>query len=254
MTTPTATTATPTVDPARLQQLAADTGSEALQRLLAHDHPLHAGWLPDGPEREDWLATVLMDIYREHRDGESVAMLYELFSARFLQAVRGRLRTYKVDVEAEDLVHEAFAAICRYPEQFVADRPHAFRCWAFRIVYNTVNTAVRKRRRGGSVVQIEAPDQLLQAADQRTPERRAIGREAAEAASQSYHVLLQAYGAAFQQLSEQDQRLLEMVELEHRPYDEIAELLGINARTLRVRVFRARKRVASGIEAVMKQP
>ena len=221
----TATTATPTVDPVRLQQLAADTGSEALQRLLAHDHPLHAGWLPDGPEREDWLATVLMDIYREHRDGESVAMLYELFSARFLQAVRGRLRTYKVDVEAEDLVHEAFAAICRYPEQFVADRPHAFRCWAFRIVYNTVNTAVRKRRRGGSVVQIEAPDQLLQA-----------------------------YGAAFQQLSEQDQRLLEMVELEQRPYDEIAELLRINARTLRVRVFRARKRVASGIEAVMKQP
>ena len=103
-------------------------------------------------------------------------------------------------------------------------------------------------------MQIEAPDQLLQAADQRTPERRAIGREAAEAASRSYHVLLQAYGAAFQQLSEQDQRLLEMVELEQRPYDEIAGLLGINARTLRVRVFRARKRVARRIEAVMKQP
>ncbi len=95
---------------------------------------------------------------------------------------------------------------------------------------------------------------VAQAADQRTPERRAIGHEAAAAASRSYDVVLQAYGAAFQQLSEQDQRLLEMVELEQRPYDKIAELLGINSRTLRVRVFRARKRVVSGIEALMKQP
>jgi len=241
----------PRADEARLQRLASRTQHQPLVRLANHEHPKFGGWQADGEERQDWIATMLMEAYRETRDPEAIAMLYDLYAPIFRRMIRARLRTGRVGKEVDDLLQEVYVAICRYPDGFHADRAHAFRCWAVRIVYNTINTAARARRRRRAHIESQDLRKLSVASTTPTPELAATEREAMAAADQTYRLFLLAYLHAYQQLSDSDRHLLGLVELEHRSYTELEDELGVARSALKVRVFRARKRIATRMQAAL---
>lgn len=242
------------VDEARLRRLADHAGSDDLRRLADHEHPLHGGWIADGEERRDWIATVLMDLFRRTRDREAMAMLYELFCSRFQRLIRHRLRTSRADIDADDVLQETFFAICRYADGFQPDRPHSFRCWAFRILYNTITTAMRRQARHPAQLDALELATFDQMADEATPERAASGREALQAAAAAWPLLVWSCAHAYGQLRPCDRELLDAVDLEGRSYAAVARELGCSVPALKVRVHRARKRIEAHLLAALGAP
>jgi RNA polymerase sigma factor (sigma-70 family) len=249
------TVAEPTpVDPERLRQLADRVRSTALARLAEHRHPQHGGRLADGELRSDWIATTLMDVYRRSRDREAMAVLHELYAGRFLRLIRHRLRTCRVDGDADDLLQETFFAICRYPDGFCADRPQAFRCWAFRILYNTITTAVRRLSRRPRQLDTLEVASIAQIADERTPASAASDREAIGHACSAFVLLLRSCLHAYHSLGSGDRALLDAVDVARRSYPQVAAELGCSVATMKVRVFRARRRIEAHLHDVLRAP
>ena len=216
---------------------------EAAARELLREHDR-----PSDCESPEALATAIMDLYRRTGSDEAFELLVRLSKDRLRRRVRARTRYLGDRVDADELLQDAFINIYRYPDRFNASRPGAFKAWSSTIVDNAVRRHMR-RSGGAREVCLRPVEILAQEPDRqhRGPGDQAMEAEAFERAASAYHVLLCLYLQAFQQLSERERFVLQMVEVRGMRYAQLAEVLGIRPEALKMVVFRARRRIADRI-------
>src|SRR5690606_24823803 len=190
----------------RLLALWERTGDPGLHRIAAGEpcagapDELPSDTLPP-EEQDDWISTTLMGAFRDTGDPQVFALLYELNEARFLQAIRYKLRRSGALLDAHDVLQEVFLNIYRYPNRFVAERADAFRNWGHRIVRNTLLKFLKNESRRACIVAVgdehlgEFPDARM-----RTPYRSAEEAELAQAADRAFLLYLSLYLVHFEKL------------------------------------------------------
>jgi RNA polymerase sigma-70 factor, ECF subfamily len=134
---------------------------------------------------------------------------------------------------AADAVHDAFAAAIEGVDEFRGEA--RLSTWLYRIVYRKAIDILRKRGR-------EQP--LDAAAEEALPADDGSGRAAAWARPPD-EVLLgaearEALERALLEVGAQQRAVFELREVEQRPTEEVAAILGIPAGTVRVYLHRAR--------------
>jgi len=126
--------------------------------------------------------------------------------------------------ELEDICQEVFVQAYFKLRQFRRDSP--FEHWVLRITTHKCYDYLRKRRRDGPAISVDA---LLESGyEPRAPEPHAP------------HPDLERLHAALAQLSPKERLVITLLELEERSIQEIAGLTGWSTANVKVRAFRAR--------------
>ena len=161
----------------------------------------------------------------ERAQPATVTMDEQSFQTFFRQTA-APLRAYVVRVignaaTADDIVQEAFLRLLRSPP--AARDPQELRAFLFRIASNLMNDYWRQRRRERV------------AGDERRPEPSVAARNIP---------LRVDMARTFQRLRPQQRQLLWLAYVEGAEHREIAEALGLRPGSIRVLLYRARRRLA----------
>jgi len=205
----------------------------------------------DATER-DRLSTALMGVYRDTRASEAFSLLFELNQEGVLRLVYHHLRRSFFSVDANDVLQEVFFNIYRYPDRFDPSKPAAFRNWTHSIVRNTALKYSRRAQRnhvvslgGGANGDREDDIGLLDPADEHahTPLEEAQQHEADHELVGAWLLYLHFYLDAYARLTPAEKRALFLVEVKGLPYKEAAAKLDLRVENLKMRIFRARRKV-----------
>src|SRR5687768_6631405 len=141
---------------------------------------------------------------------------------------RWALRLARSPADAEDIVQEVFlVAHRRFSTTSELGNPGP---WLFRVTRNVARHLWRDRRRRESI----QLDEVSELPDVRDDPCQSLERRV------DLHHLNQALGS----LCEQDQRLVYLCDVRRLPTSRVTDLTGIKAPTVRVRRYRARRRIA----------
>ena len=150
---------------------------------------------------------------------------YEELARRHKGRVFGVAARFARDTaELEDICQEVFTQAYFKLRQYRRDSP--FEHWVMRITTYKCYDYLRKRRREGPVVSVDA--MLESGYEPHAPEPAAP------------HPHLERLYAALAQLSPKERLVITLLELEERSVMEIAELTGWSPANVKVRAFRAR--------------
>ncbi|MCA8950928.1 MAG: sigma-70 family RNA polymerase sigma factor [Planctomycetes bacterium] len=198
-------------------------------------------------------ATALMDLYRRTGSSEVFEGLVAIAGPELFARVRSRLRRLGATLDPHEVLQDAIVNVFRYPDKFAASRYNAFAAWSATIVDNAIRRQLR-RRQSGPTVALSPIEILSQQADTKAPEPdlAAVEHEETRAAAGAFAVLLACYHAAFEQLSDRERFVLQMVEVQHMRYAELGQLIGVRAETIKMVVFRARKRIHERMSAILR--
>ena len=152
------------------------------------------------------------------------------------QVARWAARLGGPEISVDDVVQDVFLVVSRRLPDFRGDAK--LTTWLFRITEKTVRNARRQRRRRHWFARLTRRIAEAAPALQPTP---ADDRERREAADEFYRIL--------ETLPEKHRNVLVLHELEAMGAQEIAELLGIKAATVRVTLHRARSRFLAHVGA-----
>lgn len=157
-----------------------------------------------------------------------------------VRANDGRLRkicrAYAQDPDSQsDLYHDILVQLWRALPSFAAEAQSS--TWLYRVA---LNTALSRKRAG--LARREADHDRLDASHAHVHDRSPTPAEHLEAQQQ----LARLY-AAIDQLAEVDKTLITLF-LEERSNGEIAQVLGISANNVAVRLHRAKKALAAALE------
>ena len=145
--------------------------------------------------------------------------------------------------ECQDLIQETFLRVFRGIESFRGDA--RWEHWLFRIAANTASKAVRHRaaaKRAGQAVPLE--DDTLGDSPPAATTRGARGAEAPAPLQQLLGKEMQELlSEAVAGLPPQMRRCVRLRVFQELDYEEIAEILQISASTVKVQLFKARKRL-----------
>lgn len=126
--------------------------------------------------------------------------------------------------ELEDICQDVFVQAYFKLRQYRRDSP--FEHWLLRITTHKCYDYLRKRRRSGDLVSVDA---MLES-----------GYEPSAPESAAPHPDLERLHAALAQLSPKERLVITLLELEERSIQEIADFTGWSAGNVKVRAFRAR--------------
>ena len=126
--------------------------------------------------------------------------------------------------ELEDICQEVFVQAYFKLRQYRRDSP--FEHWVLRITTHKCYDYLRKRRRIGNIVSVDA---MLES-----------GYEPSAPEHPAPHPDLERLHTALAQLSPKERLVITLLELEERSVQEIADLTGWSAGNVKVRAFRAR--------------
>jgi len=126
--------------------------------------------------------------------------------------------------ELEDICQDVFVQAYFKLRQYRRDSP--FEHWVVRITTHKCYDYLRKRRRSGNNVSVEA---MLES-----------GYEPSAPETAAPHPDLERLYAALAQLSAKERLVITLLELEERSVQEIAEFTGWSTSNVKVRAFRAR--------------
>ncbi len=229
---------------ARLQAFAGEVHNERLQDFSQR--------LANLTTRErDRLSTELMGVYAETHSNEAFALLYELNQEGVLRLIYHHLRRSFFTVDAQDILQEVFFNIYRYPKNFDSTKPAAFRNWTHSIVRNTTLKHSRKAQRN-HVLSLTGPERdgdselpNLEPEDVRgrTPLQETQRRETNEELIGAWMLYLHFYQEAYRCLTPREKRALYLVEVDELPYKEAAAKLDVRVENLKMRIFRARRKI-----------
>jgi RNA polymerase sigma factor (sigma-70 family) len=138
--------------------------------------------------------------------------------------------------EAEEIAQDAFIKAYRSLRNF--RNKSSFSTWLFRIVYNTSISLVRSRKKGVLAIE-EFPADAV--------DFLGINRNEEEAAEDYRNSLI---SFALQKISEDDRGLITLYYYDDLDTEEISKITGINKSGIKVRLFRARKKMADIIAKV----
>lgn len=149
---------------------------------------------------------------------EEFTQLYRQYSPGILKLCIG----YTGDAaQAEDLLQEAFVAVWRNMSRFRGDA--AWGTWIYRIAVNTCLSHLRRKK-------------LPTVSLEQLPPVGAI--EKLTSIEQDLQILYQ----CISRLPEADRLIIGLV-LEDKPYEEIAQIIGISLNNLRVKIHRIKKQL-----------
>jgi len=157
----------------------------------------------------------------------SFQLLVERYSDRLFSLARHYTRN---PVEIEDVVQESFLKAFRRLDSF--HHQSSFYTWIYRITTNTILDFLK--RRGRSPIQAVEDPEVLERSEPIDGFAPSADMEREEVAELTRKVLAE--------LPDIFRTVLIMRELEERPYQEIADMLGISIGTVESRLFRARAR------------
>ena len=135
--------------------------------------------------------------------------------------------------DADEAMQDAFVKVYSHMPSFRADLP--FDAWFTRILVNTCLDQLKRRRRtpGASPADVLAADALVTVASHEpSPERRLLAESAWRAVADAVRELPRRQREAFM-----------LCHLEEASPKDAAEILGMNAATLRVHLFRALRKL-----------
>lgn len=146
-------------------------------------------------------------------------------------------------VQEEDLSQEVFMKMFTRLEQYQGNVP--FTHWVSRIAVTTCIDQLRAQRRRPelrwadlSENEVQVLDAVLQADDAQTPDDSLAARELLE--------------KLLAQLKPQDQVVIRLLDLEQKSVAEVAALTGWNSALVKVRAFRARRKLQKHFDQLKK--
>lgn len=170
-------------------------------------------------------------------DWEAFEQLVHRYQTRVFSILRRVLRRRE---DVEDVAQQAFAKAYFSLRRF--DFRSAFGTWLYRIVVNESYDWLRKKRVRRLVYEAELNDAELQRLEQMVEEGRAEPTPSRRAEASDLVARL------LDRISPQDRLLLVLKEVEGFSVAEIAEITNLNPNTVKVRMFRARERLAKALE------
>jgi len=164
-------------------------------------------------------------------DGDAFAELVQPFEAKVYNLA---CRMCGSREDAYDLAQEAFLKVYRALGRFKGDS--SFSTWLYRVVANTCLDQIRRTRRSGAVLSLDAPVDT---------EGGSLRREAADASFDPEDAALRAevqreVRAVVLQLAPDHRLAIVLRDFEDFSYEEIADTLGWNPGTVKSRISRAR--------------
>jgi RNA polymerase sigma-70 factor (ECF subfamily) len=136
-------------------------------------------------------------------------------------------------VEAEEVAQDAFVKAYHHLKSF--QRESKFSTWLYRIVFNTAISYRRKSR----------PD--FRSIESTTISERHEGEDRLERADKRKFI-----DQAISRLNQADRTALTLFYLEEFSLEEIADITGMQSNTAKVRIHRARQRLADELKAILK--
>ncbi len=130
---------------------------------------------------------------------------------------------------AEDVVQESLLKAWQAAGSLHEDS--ALRAWALRITHNTAISALRKRRE-----ELRPPETMPETSQGPTVDRQVDGR-----------LMVDELLAALDSLDPLTRSIVILREVEDMTYEDIASALGVALPTVKTRLFRARKLLATGL-------
>ncbi len=150
------------------------------------------------------------------------------------------MRFAKNREDAEEIAQDCFVKAYRSLASFQGGSK--FSTWLYSIVYTTAMTFLRKKR--VDTTSIDDESVYLQLENQ----GGGIDNNYAEKSSRTYYV-----NQAIGQLLPDDAAIITLFYNGEQSLEEIAEALGIEANTVKVKLFRARQRLKDKLERLLKQ-
>jgi RNA polymerase sigma-70 factor (ECF subfamily) len=187
------------------------------------------------------------DLLREARDGdrESLAKLIVPFAPALY---RTALRLTRNPADAEDARQEAFLRTVARLEQFSGSQTESrdeLHAWVSRITANASIDVIR-RRREGKVVSLEEPMGTEETLGGRIADREE-NPEARYARRETRRLLANAIA----QLAPDLRQVCLLRDVLHYSTQEVADRLGISAMAVRLRLFRAHRRLRDRLAATL---
>ncbi|GHN03055.1 DNA-directed RNA polymerase sigma-70 factor [Cytophagales bacterium WSM2-2] len=136
--------------------------------------------------------------------------------------------------EAEEVAQDGFIKAFNYLKKF--NREAKFSTWLYRIVFNTAISSKRKNR------------QSLESIENNIVE--SSGRSDHDLEKDDKRVFI---SQAIEKLSDTDRLAVQLYYIKEYSLEETAEILGQNINTLKVRVHRARQRLADELKKILKE-
>lgn len=193
---------------------------------------------PEVRAHEDMSDGELVTLARQGSEG-AVRLLIQRYNRRLFRLARGVTGN---DAEAEDAVQEAYVRAFTHLAGFRGEA--AFSTWLTRIALNEALGRLRRRRAAGEVPEIEsAPDEgggvsgFPVAWRPLSPESEASRRQVRQFLERAVDELPDPFRAVFI-----------LREVEGLSVNETAELLGVQAGTVKTRLYRARRLIRRHIE------
>lgn len=149
------------------------------------------------------------------------------------------MRFAKSREDAEEIAQDCFIKAYRSLSSF--QQQSKFSTWLYSIVYTTAMTFLRKKRVDTSSIDDE--NVYLQLENQ----GGSFDNNLAEKKSRSYYV-----NQAISQLLPDDATIITLFYNGEQSLEEIAEALGMEANTVKVKLFRARQRLKEKLEKLLK--
>jgi len=168
---------------------------------------------------------------------EAFGQLVRRHQSRVFSIVRRLLRRRE---DVEDVAQQAFAKAYFSLRRF--DFRSAFGTWLYRIAVNESYDWLRKKRVRRLVYEADLNDDQLRRLEQIAEEER--GEPAPSRRAEASDLVAR----LLDRISPQDRLLLILKEVEGFSVEEIAEITDMNPNTVKVRMFRARERLAKALE------
>jgi RNA polymerase sigma-70 factor (ECF subfamily) len=150
----------------------------------------------------------------------------------FAFTIAYRIMNNKAD--AEEVAQDAFIKAFRGLPKF--NKEAKFATWLYRIVFNTAISYKRKQKR-----------EIVDAVEEIPMGGVTADNMSLESADQKKYIAL-----AMTQLLPLDATIITLYYLKELSLDEIVQITELNMNTLKVRLFRARKRMAKELESILK--
>lgn len=136
--------------------------------------------------------------------------------------------------DVEDVGQEVFVRLYFSLRQLRT--PQVFEPWLYRLTINACYDYLRKKRRVIDVRMADLSEEQVVAADVALSGKKALDEKEKESVRELLQILLE-------RVSEEDRVLLTLKEVQGLSLKELSDIYEVNTNALKVRLFRARKRV-----------
>ena len=174
-------------------------------------------------------------------DAEAFNEIVHAYKKRILGTIY-RLIGYGDDIE--DVGQDVFVRLYFSLDQLRT--AEVFEPWLYRLTVNAAYDYLRKKRRNPSVRMADLSEEQLSAAD-----AAASGKQLSD--DRQKGDIVELTSILLDQVSEEDRVLLTLKEVEGLSLKELEKIYEVNENALKVRLFRARKRVLRAYERLKKR-